>query len=80
MKVGMTTLIWIMEKKGVNGDLDMDDGDDNENHYGAEGNEGDEPSNDDEGHDDEVCENIGNEDNVGVFDWNDTDAEIDERN
>ena len=26
------------------------------------------------------CKNIGNEDNVGIFDWNEIDAEIDERN
>ena len=66
--------------KGVNGDLDMDDGDDDENYYGVEGNEGDEPFNDDDGRDDEVGENIGNKDNEGISDWNETDAEIEERN
>ena len=60
--------------EGVNGDSDMDDGDDDENYYGAEGNEGDEPFNDDEGRDSEVGENIENKDNIGVFDCNEIDA------
>ena len=63
--------------KEVNGDSDMDDGDDDDNYYGAEGNEGNESFNNNEGRDNEVGENIGN---VGVFDWKETDAEIEERN
>ena len=66
--------------KGVNGDSDMDDEDDDKNYYGAGVNEGDELFNDDERHDGEVGENIWNKDNVGIFDWNEIDAEIEERN
>ena len=66
--------------EGVNGDSDMNDGDDDENYYGAKGNEGDEPFNDDERRDGEVGENIKNKDNIGIFDWNEIDAEIEERN
>ena len=35
--------------EGVIGDLDMDDGDNDKNYYGAEGNEGNEPFNNDNG-------------------------------
>ena len=66
--------------EGVNGDLVMDDGDDDENYYGAERNEGNEPFNNDEGCDGEVGVNIENEDNLGIFDWKEIDAEIEERN
>ena len=38
--------------EGVNGDSNMDDGNDDKNYYGAVENEGDEPFNNDEGHDD----------------------------
>ena len=74
-------------EEGVSDDSDMDDRHDDKNYYGAEGNEGDEPFNDDEGRDGEVGENIGellwcggNEGNVGIFDWNEIDAKIEERN
>ena len=40
--------------EGINGDLDMDDGDDDENYYGTEVNEGDEPFNNDKVRDGEV--------------------------
>ena len=58
----------------------MNDGDDDKNYYGAEENEGDEPFNNDKGRDGKVDENLGNKDNVGIFDWNETNAEIEERN
>ena len=54
--------------EGVNGNSDMDDGDDDENYYSAKVNEGNEPFNDDKGHDNKVGENIKNEDNICVFD------------
>ena len=66
--------------EGVNGDSDMDDGDNDENYYGTAGNEGDESLNDDEGPASKVGENIGNEDNVGIFNWIEIDAKIEKRN
>ena len=68
------------QEEGVNDDSDMDDGDNDENYCGVEGSEGNEPFNDDEGRDGEVGENTENEDNVGIFVWNETNAEIEERN
>ena len=64
------------EDEGVIGDLDMDDGNNDFNHYGAKRSEGYEPFNDDspisededEGHDGEARENIENEDDIGIFD------------
>ena len=66
--------------EGMNSNSNMDNGDHDENYYGVEGNEGYEPFNNDEGHNGEVGENIGNEDNVGILDWNKIDAEIEKRN
>ena len=58
----------------------MDDGDDDDNESGGEGMEGNEPINDDERRDDEGRENIKDEDNAGVFDWNEIDAKIEQEN
>ena len=66
--------------ESVNGDSNINDGNNDENYYGAEKNEGDEQFNDDNGHDGKVDENIGIKDNVGIFYWNEIDAEIEKRN
>ena len=58
----------------------MDDGDDDDNESDGEGMEGNEPINNDERCDDEGHENIEDEDDVGVFDWNKIDAEIEQEN
>ena len=68
------------EDESVDDDLDTDDGDDDDNQNGGEGMEGNEPINDDERRDDDDWENIENEDNAGVFDWNEIDAEIEQEN
>ena len=62
----------------MNGDSNMDNGDNDDNQNGAKGIEGDEPFNDDKGHDGKACENIENKDNIGIFDWNEIDVEIEE--
>ena len=61
-------------------DSEMDDGDDDDNENGGEGMEGNEPINDDERRDDEGRENIEDEDDACVFDWNEIDAEIEQEN
>ena len=61
-------------------DSDTDDGDDDDNQNVGEGMEGNEPINDDERCDDDGRENIEDEDDAGVFDWNEIDAEIEQEN
>ena len=61
-------------------DSDMDDGDDDDNQSGGKGMEGNEPINDDKRRDGEARENIEDEDDAGVFDWNEIDAEIEQEN
>ena len=61
-------------------DLDMDDGDDNNNQNAGKGMEGNEPVNNDKRHDGKTRENIEDEDHAGVFDWNEIDAEIEQKN
>ena len=68
------------EDKSVDDDSDTDDGDNDDNESGGEGMEGNEASNDDERRDDDGRENIENEDDAGVFDWNEIDAEIEQEN
>ena len=68
------------EDKGVDDDSDMDDGDDDDNQSGGKGMEGNEPINDDERGDDEARENIEDEDDASIFDWNEIDAEIEQEN
>ena len=68
------------EDESVDDDLDMDDGDDDDNESGSEGMEGNEPINDDERCDDEGHENIEDEEDAGIFDWNEIDAEIEQEN
>ena len=68
------------EDESVDDNSDMDDGDDDDNQSGGEGMEGNEPINDDERRDDEARENIKDEDDEGVFDWNEIDAEIEQEN
>ena len=68
------------EDESVDDDSDTDDGDDDDNQNGGEGMEGNEPSNNDERRDDDGRENIKNEDDTGVFDWNEIDAEIEQEN
>ena len=68
------------EDEGVDDDSDMDDGDDDDNQSGGEGMEGNDPINDDERRDGEARENIEDEDDVGIFDWNEIDAEIEQEN
>ena len=66
--------------EGVNGYSDTNDEDDDNNYYGAKGIESDEPFNDEEGRDGKARDNIKNEDDIGIFDWNEIDAEIVEEN
>ena len=61
-------------------DLNMDDGDDDNNESGGEGMEGNKPINDDERCDFEGRENIEDEDDAGIFDWNEIDVEIEQEN
>ena len=61
-------------------DSDMDDGDDDDIQNGDKGMEGNEPINDDERHDGETRENIKDEEDAGVFDWNEIDVEIEQEN
>ena len=68
------------EDKSVDDDSDMDDGNDDDNQSGGKGIEGNEPIDDDERRDDKARENIEDEDNAGVFDWNEIDAEIEQEN
>ena len=68
------------EDKSVDNDSDMDDGDDDDNLNDGEDIEGNEPINDDERHDDDGRENIEDEDDAGVFDWNEIDVEIEQEN
>ena len=68
------------EDEGVDDDSDMDDGDDDDNQSGGKGMEGNEPINDDERRDGEARENIEDEDDAGIFDWNEIDAEIEQEN
>ena len=68
------------EDGGMDDNSDMDDGDDDDNQNGGEGMEGNEPINDDEKCNGETRENIKDEDDVGVFDWNEIDAEIEQEN
>ena len=68
------------EDESVDDDLDTDDGDDDDNQNGGEGMEGNEPINDDERLDDDGRENIEDEDDACVFDWNEIDAEIEQEN
>ena len=67
------------EDESVDDDSDTDDGDD-DNLNGGEGMEGNEPINDDERRDDDGQENIEDEDDAGVFNWNEIDAEIEQEN
>ena len=64
------------EDEGVDDDSDMDDGDDDDNQNGSARMEGNEPINDDERRDGETRENIEDEDDAGIFDWNEIDAKI----
>ena len=68
------------EDESVDDDSDTDDGDDDDNQNGSEGMEGNEPINDDERRDNDSQENIEDEDDAGVFDWNEIDAEIEQKN
>ena len=68
------------EDESVDDDSNMDDGDNDDNESGGEGKEGNEPINDHERRDDEGRENIKDEDDGGVFDWNEIDAEIEQEN
>ena len=68
------------EDESVDDDSDMDDGDDDDNQSGGEGMEGNEPINNDKRRDDEARENIEDEDDAGIFDWNEIDAEIEQEN
>ena len=68
------------EDKGVDDDSDMGVGDDDDNQSGGEGMEGNEPINDDERCDGEAHENIKDEDDIGIFNWNEIDAEIEQEN
>ena len=61
-------------------DSEMDDGDDDDNESGGKGMEGNEPINNDDILDDESCENIEDQDDASVFDWNEIDAEIEQEN
>ena len=68
------------EDECVDDDSNTDDGDDDDNLNGGEDIEGNEPINDDERCDDDGRENIVAEDGAGVFDWNEIDAEIEQKN
>ena len=68
------------EDKSVDDDSNTDDGDDDDSESGGEGMEGNEQSNDDERHDDVSHENFKDEDDAGVFDWNEIDAKIELEN
>ena len=68
------------EDESVDDDSDTDDGDDDDNQNGGEGMDGNEPINDDERRDDDNWENIEDEDDADVFDWNEIDAEIEQEN
>ena len=68
------------EDESVDDDSDTNDGDDDDNLNGSEGMEGNEPINDDERCDDDGRENIEDEDDAGVFDWNEIEAEIEQEN
>ena len=68
------------EDEGVDDDSDMDDGDHDDNQSGGKRMEGNEPINDDQRHDGKAHENIEDEDDVGVFNWNEIDAEIEQEN
>ena len=68
------------EDESVDDDSDTDDGDDDDNLNGGKGMEGNEPINDDERCDDDGRKNIEDENNAGVFDWNEIDAEIEQEN
>ena len=68
------------EDESVEDDSDTDDGDDDDNQNGGKGMEGNEPSNNDERRDDDGQENIENEDDAGIFNWNEIDAEIEQEN
>ena len=58
------------EDEGVDDNSDMDDGDDDDHQNGGEGMEGNEPINNNERRDGETGENIEDEDDVGIFNWN----------
>ena len=68
------------EDESVDDDSNTDDGDDDDNQNGGKGMEGNEPINDDERCDDDGRKNIEDEDDAGVFDWNEIDAEIEQEN
>ena len=68
------------EDKSVDEDSDMDDRDDDDNQSGGERMEGNEAINDDERRDDKALQNIKDEDNAGIFDWNKIDAKIEQEN
>ena len=68
------------EDDNVDDDSDMDVGDDDDNQNGGKGMEGNEPINDDERRNGETHENIKDEDDAGVFDWIDIDAEVEQEN
>ena len=68
------------EDEGVDDDSDMDNGDDDDILSVGKGMGGNEPINDDERRDGEARENIKDEDDGGVFDWNEIDAEIEQEN
>ena len=68
------------EDESVDDDSDTDDGDDDDNLNGGKGMEGNEPINDDERRDDDGRENIKDEDDACVFDWNEIDVEIEQKN
>ena len=68
------------EDKSVDDNSDRDDGDDDDNLNGGKGMEGNEPINNDERRDDDSREDIVAEDDAGVFDWNEIDAEIEQEN
>ena len=68
------------EDESVDDDSDMDDGDDDDNQNIGEGMKGDAPINDIERRDDDGWKNIEDEDNAGVFDWNEIRAKIEQEN
>ena len=68
------------EDESVDDDSDVDNGDDDDNQNGGKGMEGNEPINNDERRDGKTCENIEDEDNASIFDWNEIDAGIKQEN
>ena len=68
------------EDESVDEDSDMNDGDDDDNQSGGKEMEGNQAINNDERRDDKARENIKDEDDASVFDWNEIDAEIEQEN